>query len=404
MKLRTKVSCTSVQQAIGLCRTATSRKRSSNVRWQAEGRIDLKYLTKFIYNFMSKQNSADKKCGPGKILKKGYNRRAYERSDGTIVAATRVPPTCIKDVGGPGHGPKTLPPISGDIHVTQYGYSVHKPANERRSALDAATKDHGALEVLEHLNLIRNYQPVPKNKAIFSADVKYLQRKYANIRKSRPKDPELLAIWEKSQNRRKKSQHGGADMLTSDTKLTDIGPTSETSPDFPNRAIEMQQTVCTQDGECITKTKLFESHNVDGKNVVFYSLAETDADAILALDKTFIDANQTRENVVKKIQNNRGRLIGIKVNGVLQGYCLYDIAATKTVQIIWFSANKGYGKTLYIFVKRYFKRNDYTRIIVIITLDSPYTLIRLNFWYGVGFTAFEDHITDDKQIYFEKYL
>lgn len=366
---------------------------------------------------MSKRdkNSDASKCGPGEILRKGYHRKGYERrsferSDGTKVPATYVsdayvPPTCVPDQGSKGYGPKTLPPLGMDIHLSNYGYSIHKPANERRAALKAATHDYSTLSVLRRLNLIRNYQAVPENKEKFSDDVKYLQRQYANTRRSRPNDPELLSIWEKSQSNRRrgsKSQHGGAN-VTSDAPVSDIGPTSATSPGLGERALEIEQKVCTN-GKCVTKVKIFEAHNVDGKNVVFYNLDENDIDAVVELDKKYIDADQSRDNISERIINNSGRIIGVKVDDVLQGYCLYDIAAKDTAQIIWFTANKGYGKILYLFVERFLKRNGYNRIIVIITLDGAHTINRLNFWYSRGFTAFEDHIADSKQIYVQKYI
>ena len=382
---------------------------------------------------MSKRsNNNDEGCGPGEIMRKGFRRkgfqrREFQRRDGTVVPASYVsaaviPPTCVPDQGAPGRGEKTLPLLDNKIRLTKYGWSVHKPANERRAALRAASKDFSTLEVLQRLNLIRNYQPIPENKEIFSDDVEYMKKLYANIRRSRPTDPELLNIWERNRNRRsgskqnrrkrgnrRSNQKGGANTeLTSDTTVIDMGPTSETSDDVVNkvylpetRAVEIQEKICGPNGKCEIKNVVYESHNINGKQIVFHTIDEKDTDDVLELDKKYYDSDQTKENVINKIITNRGRLIGIKVDGKLQGYCHYDIIGNHEVKIIWFCANKGYGRALYIFIEKYFKRNDYHKIIIIVSLEGTYALTRLNFWYHMGFIAYEDHI-DQKKIYMYK--
>ena len=42
------------------------------------------------------------KCKKGDIVRSGYRRKAYTRSDGTRVKATYVKPSCIKNRGAPG--------------------------------------------------------------------------------------------------------------------------------------------------------------------------------------------------------------------------------------------------------------------------------------------------------------
>ena len=126
----------------------------------------------------------DKICDSKKILREGYERKAYKRKNGTFVHAAYIKPTCVKDMGRPGKGPKTLPKPDKLIHLTNYGYSVHAPDKKREAALLAASKDYGILPILRRINLIRNYQAVPENKLIFSKDVDYMKKLYANAKKN----------------------------------------------------------------------------------------------------------------------------------------------------------------------------------------------------------------------------
>ena len=63
---------------------------------------------------------------------------------------------CKKDIGKKRKGPKTLPPISDDISLSRYGYSLSKSDKKRKTSLNKASKKHGTLTVLRRINLIRN--------------------------------------------------------------------------------------------------------------------------------------------------------------------------------------------------------------------------------------------------------
>jgi hypothetical protein len=117
--------------------------------------------------------SDEKKCPKGKILRQGYVREA---SSGR--PANYVKSSCVKDMGKPGKGPKTLPPIGDDLHLSKYGYKVHASSKQRRIALTNAMKDVGILPVLRHLNLIRNYQSDPVIKGAMTKDVEFLKQTY----------------------------------------------------------------------------------------------------------------------------------------------------------------------------------------------------------------------------------
>lgn len=357
----------------------------------------------------SRSKSKSKQCGPGKILREGYHRKGYqrnefERQDGTVVPATyvsaaNVPPVCVKDTGRPGKGPKTLPKLGDKIHLTRYGYSIHKPESSRRAALRAASQDFNTLEVLRRLNLIRNYQAVPENKAIFSSDVEYMKKLYANIKKKDPAnrqkggvtvDEILEAINESDDS-----------PITSDDSIDKIDLPETKTVEEKIDIIESKE-IC-RDGKCINNSIVYEAHNVNGRQVVYYTLTEKDIEQILELDRAYINSDTERDSILEKIQNNPGQLIGIKVDDKLQGYCQFKPLANKEVKIVWFCANKGFGTPLYTFMEKYFKVNDYVRIKVIVKMEGSNAIKRINFWYDKGFQTYKTD-TDKNQISMEKFI
>ena len=81
-------------------------------------------------------------CKRGEILRSGYERRAYERA-GKRIAATYVPPACIRDVGVPGKGvAPTVPPLrSGKLPAV--GYNVAQAPRYRHEAIARGVKRYG---------------------------------------------------------------------------------------------------------------------------------------------------------------------------------------------------------------------------------------------------------------------
>lgn len=336
------------------------------------------------------------RCEPGEIVRKGYRRKKYNRKDGTIVRATYVPPTCIRDRGMPGKGPRTLPRPDNRLHLTKYGYSIHRPTRERRAALRAAAQDNSILTVERRLNLIRNLQPIgEKAKEIMTQDVEYMKKLYAPFSKTRS-----------SKNSRKSTlQKGG--------QMTDTSDSSEAiveNVDLPEETVERtirvntiidREKVCDVDGKCGVRNFVYEEHDVDGKQVIFYTLDEKDVDDIWELDKKYLDTNETREEAQQKIHDNPGLLIGIKVDGLFQGYAHYDpeenIEPIPTgldripvgVRIIRFYVNKGYRTSLYKFLERYFKKSGYDKVKVVVNLDGSNAKEWINFWFEQGFHVVE---------------
>lgn len=367
------------------------------------------------------------KCEPGQIerigyKKKAYKRRSYVRKDGIVVRAssvgqTSVPPVCIKDVGKPGKGPKTLPKLRDKLHLSKYGYAIHKPKNARRAALRAASKDFNTLEVLRRLNLIRNYQAVPENKAIFSKDVEYMKKLYAEKQKGGADDEDDEENDEENNMEDDVDADNDVDNDADNNTDNDLEVEIETATENENDTSESDDVVDNIDlpekkettsvftenkvcnGEC--KSNISEVHSVNGKKIVYYTLGNDDTDQILKLDIEYMDPGQTRKDVVKKLNENQGFLVGIKIENELEGYCQYKPINDSDVDIVWFCANKGCATPLYIFMEKFFEYNDYTKIYVDVNLDDQDATRKINFWYAVGFMA---NKTKDKRIFMEKII
>ncbi len=124
----------------------------------------------------------------GKILRKSSIRRSHTRKTKTgkkvTVKQSRINATWIKDVGAPGKGPKTLPPLGDDIHLSNYGYSLKDTKQERQKSLKKASKKHSTLKVLKRTNLIANYsQWNEQNYKKLRQDVEFLKHEYENEKK-----------------------------------------------------------------------------------------------------------------------------------------------------------------------------------------------------------------------------
>ncbi|BCS83394.1 putative N-acetyl transferase [Cotonvirus japonicus] len=344
---------------------------------------------------MSQRNKNDNDCGPGEILRKGYTRRSYTRSDGTYVHGTDVPPTCVPDQGEPGYGPKTLPTPRKDMSLTRYGYSVHESNQRRHQALEAASNVYGPLPVLRRINLIRNYQAVPENKERMSDDVDFMSNLYARYKETHPEAGRRDSTYRSKNNSRSRkrsksksrNQRGGSESISEPH-------VSETNIKFT------QQEFCENDN-CYNINIVDETHNVDGRSVRYFTLGKNDVEDILRLDIEYFDSDRTKDDVLKNISKNQGKLIGIKVDDELQGYCQFQEESKSQVKITWFCANKGYGTALYIFMEKYFQLNNYHKIFLIVSLEGEYSIRRINFWYHQGFKTYETN-PDGKKIYMEK--
>lgn len=110
------------------------------------------------------------RCPKGQILRKGYIRKAYVRSDGTFVKQTIIPPTCGEDIIGP----------LKKGTLSQYGYSTSKTALQRHQALDKAITKINQGTVCKKLNAVyilsRNTNP--RVAKIYKSDYNYVKSKF----------------------------------------------------------------------------------------------------------------------------------------------------------------------------------------------------------------------------------
>lgn len=118
-------------------------------------------------------------CRKDQIIRKGYKRAAYYRADGTFVAAAKVGPSCIADLGHSGRGPNLIPRMKKG-ELTKFGYSLHKLAKQRRMALTKAVRAYDGLSVFRKLNALatlnKNVNPVYSRK--FKADANWVKKTY----------------------------------------------------------------------------------------------------------------------------------------------------------------------------------------------------------------------------------
>lgn len=124
----------------------------------------------------SSRKTSKKSCPAGKILRKSYSRKNPRNPSKKI----KVRSACVPDTGAPGKTPasrRILPQPEKSI-LRQFGYATDKSQTIRHKALRMALKKYDSLEVLRHLNLIRNLNPHPDAKEILSDDVKYLSNLY----------------------------------------------------------------------------------------------------------------------------------------------------------------------------------------------------------------------------------
>ena len=82
-----------------------------------------------------------------------------------------------------GRGRETLPTVAKKGLLRRYGYSIKDTAANREKAIIQTIKHTNTLEVLRHLNLIRNYTAEPANKKILSRDVKYISMLHKKYKK-----------------------------------------------------------------------------------------------------------------------------------------------------------------------------------------------------------------------------
>lgn len=134
-------------------------------------------------------------CPPGQILRASYMREGYTKKSGTKVKPTVVAPSCIKNLGAPGHGKKLITLNPADHFLSQHGYEHVKDLslNARHTALKKTIKDvgkkhgekNGYLYVIRALTARANLgkRNNPQVSAIFQEDQKWVSQLYKNFKK-----------------------------------------------------------------------------------------------------------------------------------------------------------------------------------------------------------------------------
>jgi hypothetical protein len=132
----------------------------------------------------SRKMSRERSCPKGQILREGYYRKEYTKNG--KIPSSYVPPTCVPDKGKPGKTPlfkRVLPKPTKNV-LGPFGYSIDKTIDTRHRALKRASDYYNPLEILRHLNLVRNYQPKgSRAEKIMTKDVEFMSRYYDKWKK-----------------------------------------------------------------------------------------------------------------------------------------------------------------------------------------------------------------------------
>jgi hypothetical protein len=120
------------------------------------------------------------KCPSGMIKRSSYS---YKKKSGTKV---KVGSKCIKDQGMPGKGPKIIRLPKEDIGIlSNYGYSLKLPYDDRIKALKRAIKHVDELKLLRHINALRTlFKSNEKYFDKLNKDMHWIQKHYKNSKKN----------------------------------------------------------------------------------------------------------------------------------------------------------------------------------------------------------------------------
>jgi hypothetical protein len=118
-------------------------------------------------------------CSEGFELRKGYERKAYTKKDGTLINKTYVGPTCIKDKGLVGKRIEEFKPIklNKESSLAPYGYNTKLNANSRFNTLLKAVSELSYATVVHRINAINNLikRIDPIHSKIYEEDLRRLK-------------------------------------------------------------------------------------------------------------------------------------------------------------------------------------------------------------------------------------
>ena len=142
---------------------------------------------------------ARKACPPGMIERKAYTRKfsnsirqkgyTVRKSSGTTYVVhpksqgARVRPTCIKEKGQPGKGPKKIGRLrKGEL--SKFGYSFRTTEEARHKALRQAVDEFGVLGVYRKLDAVAKLSKttIPEASRIFKTDRNWVDSRLGPIK------------------------------------------------------------------------------------------------------------------------------------------------------------------------------------------------------------------------------
>jgi hypothetical protein len=119
-------------------------------------------------------------CPEGMELRKGYQRKAYTKKNGTVINKAYVGPTCIKDKGLPGKRLEEFKPIklNKKSSLEPYGYHTNLNANTRFEILLKAVSELSYATVVHRINAINNLikKIDPAHSEIYEEDLRRLKQ------------------------------------------------------------------------------------------------------------------------------------------------------------------------------------------------------------------------------------
>lgn len=132
------------------------------------------------------------RCPKGQIIRKGYWRKGYTKSNGTYVKRVYIKPSCVPDKGKPGKTPasKKVLPKPRKNALGKYGYTLSKLAGDRRVALRKAVDTESYATIIRRINLIANYtkNSDPKSHRKYRLDIAWIQKNLCRKYSKRPKN------------------------------------------------------------------------------------------------------------------------------------------------------------------------------------------------------------------------
>ncbi len=117
-------------------------------------------------------------CPKGTIRRSSYK---YVKKTGTKnPKVIKVGSECVKDMGKPGKGPKLITMPKYDVGIlSDYGYHLKLPYEERVKALKKAMKKVNELKLLRHINALRTlFKSNEKYYNKLDKDLKWIQSHY----------------------------------------------------------------------------------------------------------------------------------------------------------------------------------------------------------------------------------